>query len=150
MQIGENATVVYGDLTYGYLKVRLSNKLPEIFSHDILEFFRKNYFKFVDHVKSNWIESIDVSELMSSYNPGIKFVYESVSRLKVLIHTQMFHNQQEMINLYFIFTTNLYILLLLVLLELSPLRHTRNNIALFFGKKIIGIVSENNELYLDK
>ena len=150
MQIGENATVVYGDLTYGYLKVKLSNKLSEIFSHDILEFFRKNYFKFVDHVKSNWIESIDVSELMNSYNPGIKFVYESVSRLKVLIHTQMFHNQQEMINLYFIFTTNLYILLLLVLLELSPLRHTRNNIALFFGKRIIGIVSENNELYLDK
>ena len=150
MQIGENATVVYGDLTYGYLKVKLSNKLSEIFSHDILEFFRKNYFKFVDHVKSNWIESIDVSELMNSYNPGIKFFYESVSRLKVLIHTQMFHNQQEMINLYFIFTTNLYILLLLVLLELSPLRHTRNNIALFFGKRIIGIVSENNELYLDK
>lgn len=148
--MGENATVVYGDLTYGYLKVKLSNKLSEIFSHDILEFFRKNYFKFVDHVKSNWIESIDVSELMNSYNPGIKFVYESVSRLKVLIHTQMFHNQQEMFNLYFIFTTNLYILLLLVLLELSPLRHTRNNIALFFGKRIIGIVSENNELYLDK
>ena len=148
--MGENATVVYGDLTYGYLKVKLSNKLSEIFSHDILEFFRKNYFKFVDHVKSNWIESIDVSELMNSYNPGIKFVYESVSRLKVLIHTQMFHNQQEMINLYFIFTTNLYILLLLVLLELSPLRHTRNNIALFFGKRITGIVSENNELYLDK
>ena len=148
--MGENATVVYGDLTYGYLKVKLSNKLSEIFSHDILEFFRKNYFKFVDHVKSNWIESIDVSELMNSYNPGIKLVYESVSRLKVLIHTQMFHNQQEMINLYFIFTTNLYILLLLVLLELSPLRHTRNNIALFFGKTIIGIVSENNELYLDK
>ena len=148
--MGENATVVYGDLTYGHLKVKLSNKLSEIFSHDILEFFRKNYFKFVDHVKSNWIESIDVSELMNSYNPGIKFVYESVSRLKVLIHTQMFHNQQEMINLYFIFTTNLYILLLLVLLELSPLRHTRNNIALFFGKRIIGIVSENNELYLDK
>ena len=148
--MGENATVVYGDLTYGYLKVKLSNKLSEIFSHDILEFFRKNYFKFVDHVKSNWIESIDVSELMNSYNPGIKFVYESVSRLKVLIHTQMFHNQQEMINLYFIFTTNLYILFLLVLLELSPLRHTRNNIALFFGKRIIGIVSENNELYLDK
>ena len=148
--MGENATVVYGDLTYGYLKVKLSNKLSEIFSHDILEFFRKNYFKFVDHVKSNWIESIDVSELMNSYNPGIKLVYESVSRLKVLIHTQMFHNQQEMINLYFIFTTNLYILLLLVLLELSPLRHTRNNIALFFGKRIIGIVSENNELYLDK
>lgn len=148
--MGENAAVVFGDLTYGYLKVKLSNKLSEIFSHDILEFFRQNYFKFVDHVKSNWIESIDVSELMNSYNPGIKFVYESVSRLKVLIHTQMFHNQQEMINLYFIFTTNLYILLLLVLLELSPLRHTRNNIALFFGKRFTGIVSENNELYLDK
>ena len=51
--MGENAAVVFGDLTYGYLKVKLSNKLPEIFSHDILEFFRKNYFKFVDHVKSN-------------------------------------------------------------------------------------------------
>ena len=148
--MGENVAVVYGDLTYGYLKVKLSNKLPEIFSHGILDFFLKNYFKFVDHVKSNWIESIDVSELMNSYNPGIKFVYQSASRLKVSIHTQMFHNQQEMINLYFIFTTNLYILFLLVLLELSPLRHTRNNIALFFGKRIIGIVSENNELYLDK
>ena len=41
--MGENVAVVYGDVIYGYLKVKLSNKLPEIFSHGILDFFLKNY-----------------------------------------------------------------------------------------------------------
>ena len=106
------AAFVYGNLTYGYSKVKLSNKLPEIFSHGILDFFLKNYFKYLDDVKYNWIESIDVSELMNSLNPDIKFVFESVSWLKVLVHVQMFHGQQEMINLYLIFTTNLHIIFL--------------------------------------
>ena len=44
--MGTQATVVYASLTCRYLKVKLFNKLPEIFSYDIAEFFHKNSLDF--------------------------------------------------------------------------------------------------------
>ena len=44
--MGTDATVVYGNLRCRYLEVKLFNKLPEIFSHDIAEFFLKNSLDF--------------------------------------------------------------------------------------------------------
>ena len=58
-----HAVVVYANLTCGYLEVKLFNKLPEIFSYEIVEFFLKNYFRFLGDVKYNWKKSIDVSRL---------------------------------------------------------------------------------------
>ena len=49
--MGTRAVVVYAYLTCGYLEVKLFNKLPEIFSFDIVEFFLKNYVRFLDEVK---------------------------------------------------------------------------------------------------
>ena len=44
--MGTDATVVYANLRCRYLEVKLFNKLPEIFSHDIAEFFLKNSLDF--------------------------------------------------------------------------------------------------------
>ena len=46
-----HAAVVYANLKCGYLEVELFNKLPEIFSYDIVESFLRNYFRFLDDVK---------------------------------------------------------------------------------------------------
>ena len=35
-----------------YLEITLFNKLREIFSYDIVEFFLKNYFRFLDDVNT--------------------------------------------------------------------------------------------------
>ena len=45
-----HAAVVYGNLRCRYLEIKLSNKLPEIFSYDIMELFLKNYFRFLDDI----------------------------------------------------------------------------------------------------
>ena len=45
-----HTAVVYGNLTCAYLEIKLSNKLPEIFSYDIMELFLKNYFRFLDDI----------------------------------------------------------------------------------------------------
>ena len=44
--MGTHATVVYANLTCRYLEVKLFNKLPEIFSYDMVEFFLKNSLDF--------------------------------------------------------------------------------------------------------
>ena len=44
--MGTHAAVVYANLTCGYLEVKLFNKLPEMFSYDIVEFFLKNSLDF--------------------------------------------------------------------------------------------------------
>ena len=47
------ANLTYANLTWGYLEVKLFNKLSEIFSHDIVEFSLKNYLRFLDGVNKN-------------------------------------------------------------------------------------------------
>ena len=49
-----HATVVYANLTCRYLEVKLFNKLLEIFSYEMVEFFLKNYCRFLNDVKYNW------------------------------------------------------------------------------------------------
>ena len=37
--MGTHTAVVYGNVTQGYLKVKLFNKLPELFCYHTVEFF---------------------------------------------------------------------------------------------------------------
>ena len=69
--MGAHAAVVYVNLKQKPEEVKLFNKLPEIFSCDILDFFLKK-------------ESSDVSplwELMNGLDPDIKFISENVSTM---------------------------------------------------------------------
>ena len=61
--IGTHTAVIYANLEFGYLEVKLFNKLPEIFFYDMVEFFLKNYFRFLNDVKYKWKERIEVSPL---------------------------------------------------------------------------------------
>ena len=64
-----------------YLEDKLFDKIPEIFSCYIVEFFLKNYVKFLVNVKYSWIESIAISslwELISILDPDIKFIFKNV------------------------------------------------------------------------
>ena len=56
--MGTRAVVVYAYLTCGYLEVKLFNKFPEIFSFDTVEFFLKNYVRFLDEVKYSWKKKV--------------------------------------------------------------------------------------------
>ena len=49
--MGTHAAVVYANLTCGYLEAQLFMKLPEIYSMEIVQFFLRNYFRFLDDVK---------------------------------------------------------------------------------------------------
>ena len=74
--MGTHATVLCANLTCGYLEVKLFDKLLEIFSDEIVEFFLKKT-RFLDGAKWNWKESIYVPplwELMNSLDPDIVFL----------------------------------------------------------------------------
>ena len=61
--MGIHAAVVQANPTGGYLEVKLFNTLYETFSHDTVEPFLKNCFRFLDFLKCSWKESIDVLPL---------------------------------------------------------------------------------------
>ena len=49
--MGTHAAVVFANLTVAFLEVKIFIRLPEIFSRDVVEFFIKNYFRFLDDFK---------------------------------------------------------------------------------------------------
>ena len=61
--MGTTTVVAYASLICRYLEIELILKLPEIFSHDILEFFLNNYFGILDDGKKKWKENIDNTPL---------------------------------------------------------------------------------------
>ena len=49
-----HTAVVETNLTGRYLEVKLFSNLSEIFSYETVEFFLKNYFRFLDLLKCSW------------------------------------------------------------------------------------------------
>ena len=81
--MGTPFAVVYANLTVAYLEVKLFQKLPEIYSPDVVEFFIKNYFRFLDDVKYKWSNIIDITPLWTLFNnldPNIEFIFEKLAR----------------------------------------------------------------------
>ena len=92
-------------LICGYLEGKLFNKLPEIFSDDVVEFFSEELiYTFLDDVKCKWKESVDVSrlwELMVSLDPDIKFIFENVSTVAIFLDNScLIKNDQLIFHIY--------------------------------------------------
>ena len=128
--------------------VKLFKKSPETFSYDLVEFFLKNYFRFLGDVKYSWKESINVSllwELMNSLDPDIKFIFENVSTVSNFLDVSCSIKDDQ---LWYLPQTYIFVLLR-ALPQLSPV-HNKNNIVLSLGQRIIRIVSENKEQHFNK
>ena len=148
--MGTHAAVVYANLTCGYLEAQLFMKLPEIYSMEIVEFFLRNYFRFLDDGKCKWKESIDVTllwELMNSLDPDIKFIFEKLSTLVNFLDVSYSIKDDYLI--FDIYHKPTHSFSYLHYRSCHP-RHTKNNTALSLGQRIIRIVSDNKETYLNK
>ena len=52
--MGTHAAAVFANLTVAFLEVKLFISLPEIFGRDVVEFFIKNYFRFLHDLNYKW------------------------------------------------------------------------------------------------
>ena len=66
--MGTHAAVVLANLTVAFLEVNFFIRLPEIFSRDVVGFFIKNYFRFLDDLNYKWKQNIDITPLWKLIN----------------------------------------------------------------------------------
>lgn len=146
--MGTPFAVVYANLTVAYLEITLFDRLPEIFPNDIAHFFFTNYFRFLDDVKYAWSKSIDVEplwELFNNLDPDIKFIFESLSHSANFLDVKCsIENNKLDFDIYHKPTHSFSY----IKYHSCHPRHTLNNIALSLGKRIVQIVTGNNETHL--
>ena len=80
--MGTHAAVVFANLSVAFLEVKLFIRLSEIFSRDVVEFFIKSYFRFLDDLNYKWKQNIDITplwKLINELHPDIQFIFENLS-----------------------------------------------------------------------
>ena len=111
--------------------------LPQLYRHDFVDFFIRNYFRFLDDVFHKWLDNFDIEPFYSMINnldPDLKFIFENPSKSLnfLVINIQIVEN-----NLVFDIhcnPTNSFNYLTYT--NLNP-QHTKNNILLPLAKRIV-------------
>ena len=143
--MGAPCMVVASNLTVAYLEVRMFIRLPDIFPNDFVDFFIRNYFRFIDDVVHQWLAEFDIEAfgtVMNGLDPDIKYILEQIAqRAHYLdIHMQVVGDEIKF-DIYFK-PTNSFTYLKYD--SCHPL-HTRKNLATSLARRIVQIVSENRE-----
>ena len=148
--MGTHAAVVFANLTVAFLEVKLFIRLPEIFSRDAVEFSIKNYFRFLDDLNYKWKQNIDITPLwmlINELHPDIQLIFENLSsEVNFLDVKCTIDNNQIMFDIYHKPTHSFSYL---HYKSCHP-RHTRDNIALSLGQRIVRLVSEDRQLRIQQ
>ena len=124
--------------------------LPTIYPQDFVDFIIRNYFRFLDDVFHAWLRSFDITqfyEIFENLDPNLKFLFSALSTItnclditfKVvdnMVVMDVYHKPTDSFN--FLHHTSCH-----------PL-HTKDNIALSLGKRIVNIVSGDYGPRLDQ
>lgn len=143
--MGAPCMVVVSNLVVAFLERRMFNVMPEVFPRDFVDYFIRNYFRFVDDVIHQWMADFDIDEfgrIINSLDPDIKFVMDQISQnvhyLDVNIKVV---NDKMVLDIYYK-PTNAFSY---VRFNSCHPRHTRENLAGALSRRIIQIVSENRD-----
>ena len=143
--MGTPAAVVYANLTVAYIEYKMFTKLPDLYPKDVVDFFIRNYYRFLDDIFFKWKNYFDISqiyELFENADPDIKFIFEELSTEQNFLDVKCkIADTQIKFDIYHK-PTNSFSYLKFNSCHPS---HTINNIAYSLGKRIIQIVSENKE-----
>ena len=131
-------------------EIKLFALLLEVYPKDFVDFFLRNYFRFLDDIFHKWLENFDIKQfydLINSLDEDLKFIFENPSRtlnfldiqLKIVNNTLVFDIYYKPTNSFNYLTYS----------SCHP-SHTKNNIALSLAKRIINIVTDNRETRLSE
>lgn len=141
--MGTTAAVVYANLHVAYIEVSLFNQLPNLYPLDFVQFFLQNYFRFLDDINYKWQTQYDIKplhNLLNSIDPNIQFIFEDISNTVNFLDVQCTIEQNQINFDIYHKPTNSFSYLHYK--SCHP-RHTKDNIALSLGRRIIKIVTKN-------
>ena len=149
--IGTPAAVIYANLAVAYIESKMFEMLPQLYPTDIVEFFMKNYFRFLDDVFYKWKDDIfDISalyELFNNADPNIKFIFEDLALEQNFLDVKcLVDNNNINFDIYYKPTNSFSYLRF----DSSHPKHTIKNIAYSLAKRIINIVSINKDIRIEK
>ena len=124
--------------------------LPHIYPRDFVDYFVRNYVRFLDDIFHTWLINFDIEpfyKLINELDPDLKFIFEKLTtdinfldiNIKIVdnqLHFDIYHKP-----------TNSFSYLKYNSCHPS---HTKNNISLSLARRIIRIVTDNREYRLEE
>ena len=147
--MGTPAAVVGSNLVVGYLEEKMFRLLPQKYPNDFVDFLTRNYFRFIDDIFHEWLAEFDIKglyELINNLDPNLKFEMEEISSIANFLDISISIKDNEMkFDIYYKPTNSFNYL---KYTSCHP-KHTKKNISLSLGRRIIRIVSENRQNRLE-
>ena len=143
--MGTKFAVVSTNSVVAYEEIKMFAVLPQLYPQDFVDFFIRNYFRFLDDVFYKWLDNFDIESFDSMINnldPDLKFIFENPSKslnfldinIRIVENNLVFdiHYKPTKSFNYLTYTS------------CHP-PHTKNNISLSLAKRIVSIVTNNRE-----
>ena len=148
--MGTIFAVVGSNLTVAYFEVKMFALLPQIYLRDFVDYFVRNYFRFLDDIFHTWLINFDIEpfyKLISELDPDLKFIFEKLTtdinfldiNINIVdnqLHFDIYHKP-----------TNSFSYLKYNSCHPS---HTKNNISLSLARRIIRTVTDNRDYRLEE
>ena len=148
--MGTIFAIVGSNLTVAYFEVKMFALLPQIYPRDFVDYFVRNYFRFLDDIFHTWLINFDIvpfSKLINERDPDLKFVFEKLTtdinfldkNIKIVdnqLHFDIYHSPTSSFSY-------------LKYKSCHP-SHTKNNILLSLARSIIRIVTDNRDYRLEQ
>ena len=143
--MGAPCMVVGSNLTVAFLERRMFVRLPDLSPRSFVDYFTRNYFRFIDDVVHEWLHDFDInifSEVLNGLDQDITFELDQLSQnvhyLDVNIKVIEEHIDFDM----YYKPTNSFAYLRYN--SCHP-RHTIGNLSASLARRIVRIVSENRD-----
>ena len=84
--MGTKFAVVGSNLVVAYEEVKMLALLPQLYPQDFVNFFIRNYFRFLDDVFHKWLDNFysePFYSMINNLNPDLKFIFENPSKSKL-------------------------------------------------------------------
>ena len=82
--MGTKFAVVGSNLVVAYEEVKMLALLPQLYPQDFVNFFIRNYFRFLDDVFHKWLDNFDIEPFYSMINnldPDLKIIFDDLLNL---------------------------------------------------------------------
>ena len=140
--MGTIFAVVGSNLTVAYFEVKMFALLPQIYPRDFVDYFVRNYFRFLDDIFHTWLINFDIE-----LDPDLKFIFEKLTadinfldiNIKIVVNQLHFDIYHKPTNSFSYLKYN----------SCHP-SHRKNNISLSLARRIIRIVTDNRDYRLEE
>ena len=79
--MGTKFVVAGSNLVVAYEEVEMFGLLPQLYPQHFVDFFRCNYFRFLDDVFHKLLDNYDIEpfySMMNDLDPDLKFIFENL------------------------------------------------------------------------